>query len=179
MKKNTHKIKLNKNKGILFWITGFSGSGKTTLAKKIHKDIEKKFGKTIVVSGDDLRKIFSLKSYTSSGRKKYLVMYNKFCKSITDQNINIIFAVVGLYDFIRRKNKLTISNYVEIFIKADLEKIINNKKKIKIYNKKKNIVGVNIQPEFPKKPDIIIKNDFKRNLNSLKNELIMKLGNLI
>ena len=24
----------NKNKGVLFWITGISGSGKTTIAKK-------------------------------------------------------------------------------------------------------------------------------------------------
>ena len=31
------RIKLNKNKGILFWITGLSGSGKTTIAKKIKK----------------------------------------------------------------------------------------------------------------------------------------------
>ena len=29
------KIITNKNKGILFWITGLSGSGKTTISKKI------------------------------------------------------------------------------------------------------------------------------------------------
>ena len=85
------KIKITSNKGILFWITGLSGSGKTTLAKKIHKDVEKKFGKTIVISGDDLRKIFNLNSYTSINRRKYLKMYNKFCKLITDQKINLIF----------------------------------------------------------------------------------------
>ena len=31
------KIITNKNKGILFWITGLSGSGKTTISKKIKK----------------------------------------------------------------------------------------------------------------------------------------------
>ena len=36
-----HKIKLNKNKGIVFWITGLSGSGKTTLGRKIKKKIKK------------------------------------------------------------------------------------------------------------------------------------------
>ena len=29
-----HEKKINRKKGILFWITGLSGSGKTTLAKK-------------------------------------------------------------------------------------------------------------------------------------------------
>lgn len=31
------KIKLDKKKGTLFWITGLSGSGKTSLAKLIKK----------------------------------------------------------------------------------------------------------------------------------------------
>ena len=31
------KIKKNKSKGILFWITGLSGSGKTSIGKKIKK----------------------------------------------------------------------------------------------------------------------------------------------
>ena len=52
------KIKLKKNKGILFWITGLSGSGKTRIAKKIVGDITKSYGKTIVLSGDDIRNIF-------------------------------------------------------------------------------------------------------------------------
>lgn len=178
-KKLTQKIKIHSSKGILFWITGLSGSGKTTLAKKIHKDVQKKFGKTIIMSGDDLRKIFNLNSYTSISRRKYLSMYNKFCKTITDQNINLIFAVVGLYDFIRKKNRSNIKNYVEIFINADVKKIIQNKKKKSVYSQKKNIVGINIKPEFPKKPHITINNNFDRSLNSLKKILLRELSNLI
>ena len=34
-------MKKNKNKGVVFWITGLPGSGKTTIAKKIKKQIEK------------------------------------------------------------------------------------------------------------------------------------------
>ena len=48
----------NKNKGILFWITGLSGSGKTTLGRKIKKDITKIYGPTIMISGDDIRKMY-------------------------------------------------------------------------------------------------------------------------
>ena len=62
------KKKINKNKGILFWVTGLSGSGKTTISKKIKKDISKNYGPTIVVSGDDLRQIFNLKGYSYSER---------------------------------------------------------------------------------------------------------------
>ena len=44
------KIIINKNKGILFWVTGFSGSGKTKISKKILKKISKLYGPTIEVS---------------------------------------------------------------------------------------------------------------------------------
>ena len=44
-------------KGTLFWITGLSGSGKTTIAKKIKKDIQNLYGPTLLISGDDIRKI--------------------------------------------------------------------------------------------------------------------------
>ena len=32
--------KINKKKGILFWITGLSGAGKTTIGNKIKKDMK-------------------------------------------------------------------------------------------------------------------------------------------
>ena len=55
------KIITNKNKGILFWITGLSGSGKTTISKKIKIKIAKLYGPTLMISGDNLRKMFQFK----------------------------------------------------------------------------------------------------------------------
>ena len=52
-------------KKYLFWITGLPGSGKTTIAKKILRPIEKKYGPTIEISGDDLRKNFLFQSENS------------------------------------------------------------------------------------------------------------------
>jgi len=91
-------MKINKKKGILFWITGLSGSGKTSLAKKIKKEISKKYGPTIVISGDNLRKIFHLNKYDYQSRLTNMQKFLKFSKFITNQKINLIFAVVGLID---------------------------------------------------------------------------------
>ena len=67
-------------------------------------------------------------------------------------------------------------NYVEIYIKAELKKINNlGKKKIYKSRKKDKIVGINIPPEFPKKPDIIINNNFSKNTNLLSKELFKKI----
>jgi len=172
------KIISNKNKGILFWITGLSGSGKTAIAKKIYKKISHLYGPTIEISGDDFRKIFRLNKYTKKARIEYLPKYLHFCKLITDQKINLIFNLIGMYNRARRWNRKNIDNYVEIYIKADIHKIIKLKRKATYLKNKKNIVGLDIRPEFPKKPNIVIKNDFNKSTDKLAKELLSKIKNL-
>tara|TARA_B100000989_G_scaffold264256_1_gene216577 strand:- start:901 stop:1419 length:519 start_codon:yes stop_codon:yes gene_type:complete len=165
----------NKKKGILFWITGLSGSGKSTISKKIYKFIKEEFGPTIILSGDDLRSIFLLNKYDYKSRIKYLKFYHKFCKKITNQNINVIFSVVGLSHKIRALNKKKIQNYIEIYIKSELKEIKKKKFK-KIYTKNvKNIWGVDITPELPKNPTITINNNFKRSTQQMADLLIKKI----
>ena len=98
-------MKIYKNKGILFWITGLSGSGKTSIAKKLKNKIESKYGKTFLVSGDDIRNIFEFTKYSKKERKKLSKKFNKFAKFVTDQNINLIFAIVGMMNSMRSWNK--------------------------------------------------------------------------
>ena len=118
-------MRLKKNKGILFWITGLSGSGKTTIGKKIKKDIIKLYGPTLLVSGDNLRKIFKFDKYTYSERVLLAKKFCKFAQFITNQKINLIFAVVGMMHSTRKWYRNNIDNYVEVYIKADLKKLSN------------------------------------------------------
>ncbi len=163
------------NKGILFWITGFSGSGKTQIAKKIYPSIKKRYGPTVLFSGDDIRRIFNLKGYSYKERYDTVMKYCKLARFVTNQNVNVIFAVIGMMEGIRRWNKKNIKNYVEIYIKSNLKVVISKKKKRIYKTKTKNIVGVDIKPEYPKKPNIIIKNDFKKNIKLYSKELLNKI----
>ena len=171
--------RINKKKGILFWITGLSGSGKTSIANKIHKNISKMYGPSIVISGDNLRKIFDLNKYDYQSRMLNMKKFTKFAKFITDKKINLIFAVVGLIEKPKIWSRKNIDNYIEIYIKTDIKKIIKKNKKKLYHNKKKNIVGISIKPEFPKKYDILINNDFTKSLGELSKILENKIFNLI
>jgi len=174
------KKKINKNKGILFWVTGLSGSGKTTISKKIKKDIVKFYGPTILFSGDDLRKIFKFNKYTSIERQANAKKFCNFAKFITDQKVNLIFAIVGMMHSPRNWNKKNIDNYLEIYIKANIKSIIKvNKKKIYHEINSGDIVGINIKPELPKKADITIINNFKKSTDILSNELVKKIRAII
>ena len=167
--------KKNKKKGIVFWITGLSGAGKTSLANGIKKEVKKEFGPTLVVNGDDLRKIFKLNKYDRTSRLEYTKQYSQFVRFTTNQGINVIFTVVGMFNKIRVWNKKNIQNYLEIFIKANVIKIKQKRKK-KLYLKKNNsIVGMHIKPEFPKNPNIIINNNFTKSIKKLSSILIKKI----
>ena len=76
---------------------------------------------------------------------------------------------------LRKWNRKYIRNYIEVYLKADVSKIKKKKRK-KIYLKNsKSIVGLQIKPEFPKTPDIIIENDFSNSLSKLSDILFKKL----
>lgn len=165
----------NKKKGIYFFITGFSGAGKSSIAKKIKKKIEKKYGPTILIHGDELRKIFNFNSYTKESRKTIALYYSKLSKKLIDNNINVILATVSLFSKIRKWNRENIDNYVEIYIKASFKKIIKRKQKYFYRKKVDNVIGIKIKPELPIKSDIVIYNNFKTDLNNLSNKLLTKI----
>ena len=167
--------KFKRNKGILFWITGLSVSGKTSIAEKIKNKIIKKYGPTLTLSGDDLRTIFNYKKFSRKSRIQYALSYSKFCKYITNQNINVILSTVSLFHKVRNWNRKKINNYVEIYIETDSKKVFKKKNKYFYKGNHKNVMGKNLKAEFPKYPDIKIKNDFTKPLNKLSKELIRKI----
>ena len=167
--------KKNDKKGIVFWVTGLAGSGKTTYAKLLKPLISKKFGPTIVISGDDLRKIFGLKGFSLSDRRNIVKKYCLFLKFITNQKINVIFAVIGMMDDIRKNNRNMFKNYVEIYIKSNLKNLKKINKKNLYKGNKKNVVGIDIRPELPKKPLVTFVNNFKENKKKQTKKIYLKI----
>ena len=164
---------------MIVWFTGQPGSGKTTLANAFIKFLKNENSqiKIINLDGDDLRNILNLKKFSKIERIDNGIKFSKLCEYITNQNINIVFAVVGLFKKIRRRNRLKIKNYVEIFIKSEIEDIIKKGKKNTYKKNKRNIMGKDIKAELPKNPDIIINNDLNRktSIEKLSKELIIKI----
>ena len=133
-----------------------------------------------MISGDNIRDIFNLKGYEYKERLEILKKYTKFAKYITDQKLNIIFAVVGMADAPRKWNSKNIDNYMEIYIKCNIKKIMKLNKK-KLYHNKKSgkIIGIDIKPQFPKKPDITMNNSFNETSDKIAKKLLKKINNLI
>jgi adenylylsulfate kinase-like enzyme len=167
---------LNKNKnGIVFWITGLPGSGKSNISKSIFKDIEKCYGPTIRLNGDEARKMLNLRGYSKNERFKIGLKYHLLCKKISKTGVNIMFDVVCLFEKIRKKNKKNLKNYIEIFIKSESKILIKRKEKYFYKVKTNNVWGIDLKPELPQNPDIIIINNFKKSIKQLSNLLLKKI----
>jgi len=168
-------MEINKKYGICFWITGLAGSGKSSIGKLIQKDIEKKYGKTLLIHGDDIRNIFNLKGYKKNYRLKIGKSYSDFCKLTTKQGINIIFTTIGLIHELQEYNRSNVKNFIEIYIKSNMTTLLKRKQKIFYIHKTSLVYGVDVKPEYPKNPDIIINNNFKKSSKQHSSIILKKL----
>ena len=104
---------IKKKGGIVFWLTGLPGSGKTAISSHLINNIRKKYGPTILISGDDIRKIFHLHGYKKLDRLKIGKKYFEFCRFFSDQGFNILINVVCLFKNIRKLNRSKLENYTD------------------------------------------------------------------
>ena len=147
---------------MIFWFTGLSGCGKTTFSEYLKKRINKNFRKKIIhIDGDSFRSIFNDLGYSTKDRIKNS---ERVCKLVNFLNKSgrflIIVSMVSISSkwlkWIRKKN----NDYYQFFIDVPVD-ILKKRNTRNIY-KKKNIVGVHIKYEKPKKNYFVFYNDFKK-----------------
>ena len=152
--------------GTLYWITGLSGAGKTTVGNRLYYELKKYKENVVLLDGDILKKVVMDNDdeniYSYDARKKRAIKYSKICKMLTDQGMIVICCTIAMYDEVRNWNRKNNKRYVEVFLDVPMRVLLMRNQK-GLYSDEHNgnhsLVGVNIEPEFPKFPDIRILND--------------------
>ncbi len=155
---------MKKNNGILYWITGLSGAGKTTIGNRLYYALREKYDNVILFDGDVLKNIVSDSlGYSDKDRRKRAKKYAFLCKNLTDQGMIVICCTIAMYEDVRQWNRLNNKAYCEIFLDVPMD-ILKKRDQKGMYSQYENgninhIAGVDIEVEFPKTPDIVLKND--------------------
>jgi adenylylsulfate kinase-like enzyme len=149
---------------LIIWITGLSASGKTTLGKAIQEKFKKRF--FILIDGDIIRNVFlNDLGFAEKDRFKQITRMQNIALLLNKQKINVVVAALYSHPNLLKRNKMIFKNYLEIYLKADIDFLITREIK-DIYlkakkNKIKNVVGIDIKWNEPSKPDIV----FEQRLN--------------
>lgn len=148
----------------VYWITGLSGAGKTTIGRLLYEKLKAQYPNTVFLDGDTLRKVFGDDlGYTKEERRKCAMRYSRLCAMLQEQNMNVICCTISMFDSVRKWNRENIKNYQEIYVKVSMDTLVFRNQK-GLYSgvteeKQKQVVGIHMEIEEPKKPDLILEND--------------------
>jgi len=166
-----------------YWVTGLSATGKTTLSSLLVSHLRDS-GKIVVhLDGDELRQVLADEAYTREERIALAMRYARLCRLLSEQNIDIVIAVIGMFKELHTWNRKNIKNYVEIFIDTPLSELKKRDPKNMYKNFDlgllKNVAGVDLKIDIPSNPDIHLKWSKKSTIKSMFAELVNLLENKI
>lgn len=148
----------------VYWITGLSGAGKTTIGKMFYEKLKESYPNTVFLDGDIMRKVFGDDlGYSKEDRRKCAMRYSRLCAMLQEQGMNVICCTISMFDSVRDWNRENICNYKEIYVKVSMDTLIARDQK-GLYSgrteeKQKELVGVHMEIEEPKYPDLILENE--------------------
>ena len=166
-----------------YWVTGLSATGKTTLSSLLVAHLRDQ-GKTVIhLDGDELRQVLADEVYAREDRIALAMRYARLCKLLSEQGLDVVIAVIGLFKEVHKWNRENITNYIEIFIDTPLSELKKRDPK-KIYRDFElglinNVAGIDLKIDIPSNPDIHLKWSEKNTIDSMFDELVKSIENRV
>lgn len=161
-KNREDREKLLNQKSFVLWLTGLSGSGKSTIAYEIEKKLYEKKKLSYILDGDNLRHgLNSDLKFSDRDRKENIRRVGELAKSLVDAGVITICALVSPFREDRQRIRESLkSDYIEVYVKADLETCKSRDPK-NLYKKAgdgeiKDFTGLSSPYEAPDHPEIIL-----------------------
>ena len=168
----------------MLWIIGLSGAGKTTLANLIREQLSALGKSTLILDGDEVRKLFGDDAgHSLEGRRLSAERLLRLCKFIDSQGFSAICPVISIFPDLREKAREELSNYYEVYVRAEMSELEarDSKGLYSKFNKGEivDVVGKDIPFPEPKHADHTVENLGSINgLEVYAKELAKKLGDL-
>lgn len=166
-------------KGFTLWLTGLPCSGKSTLAKAVEETLLERGLPVEVFDGDEIRtNLTKGLGFSREDRDTNIRRVGYVCDLLTRNGVISIAAVISPYQSIRDEVRQSIGRFVEIFVDAPIEKLIERDVK-GMYKKAiageiKNFTGIDDPYETPEKPEVHLHTD-KESVEESTDKIIKSL----
>ena len=151
--------------GFTVWFTGLSGAGKTTLAKALEKKLRER-GIPYVqrLDGDIVRQDLTHDlGFTKEDRDENIRRISFVAHLLSKNGVATLVSVISPYREVRNKAREKCTNFVEVYVKCDLQTLIDRDVKglyKKALNREiENFTGISDPYEEPENPEIIVETD--------------------
>ena len=113
---------INKNNGVVVWLTGLSGSGKTTIATALQKSITCRNINVELLDGDCIRSHLSQGlGYSKNDRNINVRRVGYVANLLSRNGVIVIVALISPYRAIRDEIRLSNNQFIEVYVDAPLE----------------------------------------------------------
>lgn len=154
----------NEYPGYVLWMTGLSGAGKTTIALILEKELHARGAKAERLDGDVVREsLTSDLGFSADDRRKNIERVTFVAKLLSRNNVGCVCSFISPYQSVRDHVREQTTNFLEVFIDAPLEVVIDRDVK-GMYKKAiageiPNFTGISDPFEAPENPDIHVRTD--------------------
>ena len=166
-------------KGFVLWLTGLSGAGKSTIAEILEGELRARGLKVERLDGDIVREGLTADlGFSKEDRDKNIERVTFVAKLLSRNNVAVVCSFISPYQQTRDKVRTSTTNFLEVFIDASLDAVIERDVK-GLYKKAiageiPNFTGISDPYEAPVEPDIHIQTDDHTPLESA-NDILASL----
>ena len=149
---------------VVIWLTGLPCSGKTTIAKELERRFKISNKPVQRLDGDTVREtICSDLGFSKEDRDENIKRVSYVANMLAENGVAVISAFVSPYKDMRNFARSICPNFVEVYVKCDLETcVIRDVKGMyakAIAGEIKDFTGVQDPFEEPTNPDVIVNSD--------------------
>lgn len=142
------------------WLTGLSSTGKSSIAGELGALLGARGVTPVQLDGDRVREALPWSTgYTREERLRLAHLYGGLAREFVRQGHLVICSTVSLFHAVQAWNRAHIPGYFEVWLRApaaELELRDRNGKRRVYGGGRGAVVGHDLAPEFPRRPDLIV-----------------------